>query len=63
MNLCVLNVHLPRDRRAFSIASDRFVHSNAVWSYETPFAAVAKIKDHLALYPDRVDEIQERPAA
>ena len=33
---------------------------NAVWSYETPFASVAKIKDHLAFYPDRVDEIQER---
>ena len=36
--------------------------TNAVWSYETPFAAVAKIKDHLALYLDRVDEIEERPA-
>jgi uncharacterized protein (DUF427 family) len=33
---------------------------NAVWSYETPYAAVAAIKDHLAFYPDRVDAIEER---
>jgi uncharacterized protein (DUF427 family) len=30
---------------------------NAVWTYETPFEAMAQIKDHLAFYPDRVDEI------
>jgi uncharacterized protein (DUF427 family) len=30
---------------------------NAVWSYETPYPAVAEIKDHLAFYPNRVDEI------
>jgi len=36
--------------------------TNAVWSYEAPFAAVAEIKDHLAFYPDRVDAIEERPA-
>jgi uncharacterized protein (DUF427 family) len=34
---------------------------NAVWTYESPYAAVAAIKDHLAFYPDRV-EIQEEPA-
>ena len=27
---------------------------NAVWTYETPYAAVAEIRDHLAFYPDRV---------
>jgi len=37
--------------------------ANAVWSYETPYAAVAAIKDHLAFYPDRVDAIEQRPAA
>ena len=31
---------------------------NAVWSYEAPHDAVAAIKDHLAFYPDRVDEIE-----
>jgi uncharacterized protein (DUF427 family) len=28
-----------------------------VWSYETPFEAVAQIKDYVAFYPDRVDEV------
>ena len=28
---------------------------DAVWSYETPYAAVAGIKDHVAFYTDRVD--------
>jgi uncharacterized protein (DUF427 family) len=27
---------------------------NAVWSYETPLPGVAKIADHLAFYPDKV---------
>ena len=30
---------------------------NAVWTYETPFEAMARIKDYVAFYPDRVDEI------
>ena len=30
---------------------------NAVWTYETPFEAMAQIKDYIAFYPDRVDEI------
>ncbi|HXM84927.1 MAG TPA: DUF427 domain-containing protein [Stellaceae bacterium] len=37
--------------------------ANAVWTYETPYEAVAAIKDHLAFYPDRVDAIEQRPAA
>lgn len=32
---------------------------NAVWTYETPFTAVAAIRDHLAFYPDRIDSIEE----
>jgi len=45
----------------FSIAmgDDRSV--NAAWTYETPYDAVATIKDHLAFYPNRVDAIEERP--
>jgi len=31
--------------------------TNAIWTYETPYAAVAAIKDYLAFYPDRVDSI------
>jgi uncharacterized protein (DUF427 family) len=30
---------------------------NAVWIYETPFEAMAQIRDYLAFYPDRVDAI------
>ena len=37
--------------------------ANAVWTYEAPYDAVAAIRDHLAFYPDRVDAIEERPAA
>ena len=37
--------------------------TNAVWTYEDPFEAVAEIKDHLAFYPDRVDAIEERQVA
>jgi uncharacterized protein (DUF427 family) len=28
---------------------------NGVWSYQTPYTAVAEIKDHLAFYPDKVE--------
>jgi uncharacterized protein (DUF427 family) len=31
---------------------------NAVWTYETPFEAMAQIRDYVAFYPDRVDEIK-----
>jgi uncharacterized protein (DUF427 family) len=30
---------------------------NAVWTYETPYAAVAEIQGYLAFYRDRVDSI------
>jgi uncharacterized protein (DUF427 family) len=30
---------------------------NAVWTYETPFEAMAQIKEYVAFYPNRVDEI------
>ena len=36
--------------------------TNAVWTYESPYTAVAAIRDYLAFYPDRVDAIEERPA-
>jgi uncharacterized protein (DUF427 family) len=35
--------------------------ANAVWTYESPYEAVASIKDHVAFYPDRIDSIEERP--
>ncbi len=39
----------------FSIPLGGERSTNAVWTYEAPYAAVASIKDHLAFYPDRVD--------
>lgn len=33
--------------------------TNAVWTYEHPYDAVASIKDYLAFYPTRVDAIDE----
>jgi uncharacterized protein (DUF427 family) len=41
----------------FNVRSGGARSANAVWSYEAPYEAVALIKDHLAFYPDRVDEI------
>ncbi len=51
------------DSSYFSIPVGGERSVNAVWSYESPFAAVAGIKDHLAFYPDRVDAIAEQPQA
>lgn len=44
----------------FSIPAGGTRSVDAIWSYETPYEAVASIKDHLAFYPDRVDSIEER---
>ncbi len=35
---------------------------DAVWTYESPYPAVAAIREHLAFYPDRVDSIVELPS-
>ena len=45
----------------FSIPSGGERATNAVWTYEAPYDAVAAIRNHLAFYPDRVDAIEERP--
>jgi len=41
----------------FSIPSGGERAVNAIWTYETPYDAVAQIKDYVAFYPDRVDSI------
>ena len=33
---------------------------NGVWTYEDPYPAVAQIREHVAFYPERVDEIAEQ---
>src|SRR6202043_357767 len=42
----------------FSIPAGGDRSVNAVWTYETPFAAMAQIKEYVAFYPDRVDQIE-----
>lgn len=42
----------------YSIPSGGNKSVNAVWTYETPYPAVASIKDYVAFYPDRVDKIE-----
>jgi uncharacterized protein (DUF427 family) len=44
----------------FSIPSGGERSVNAVWTYENPYPAMARIKDYLAFYPDRVDAIEVR---
>jgi uncharacterized protein (DUF427 family) len=46
----------------FSIPAGGDRSINAVWTYETPYSAVAQIQDYVAFYPNRVDAIEERPA-
>lgn len=45
------------DASYFSIPDGGDRSLNAVWTYETPFEAMTQIKNHVAFYPDRVDEI------
>jgi uncharacterized protein (DUF427 family) len=48
------------DANYFSIKADGKTLENAIWSYETPFPAMAEISGHLAFYPDKV-LIEELP--
>ena len=47
------------DASYFKLVSGDQVVDNAVWSYETPFPAMAAIKDYVAFYPNKVDAIKE----
>jgi uncharacterized protein (DUF427 family) len=46
------------DASYYSIAAGGERSRDAVWTYENPFEAMARIKDYVAFYPDRVDEIR-----
>ena len=43
----------------YSIPSGGPKAVNAVWSYEDPYPAAAAIRGYVAVYPDRVDSIDE----
>ena len=45
------------DASYYSIPAGGDRSVNAVWTYETPFEAMAQIKDYVAFYRDRIDEI------
>jgi uncharacterized protein (DUF427 family) len=42
----------------YSISIGGTKSEDAVWTYETPYEAVASIKEYLAFYPSRVDAIE-----
>lgn len=42
----------------YSIPAGGERSQNAIWTYESPYDAVAEIKDHMAFYPNRVDSIE-----
>jgi uncharacterized protein (DUF427 family) len=46
------------DAAYYSITAGGERAVNAIWTYESPYDAVATIKDYLAFYPDRVDAIE-----
>jgi uncharacterized protein (DUF427 family) len=45
------------DASYYSIPAGGDRSLNAVWTYEAPFEAMTQIKDYVAFYPDRVDDI------
>jgi uncharacterized protein (DUF427 family) len=64
MNLLVRSLHASHcpykgDAAYYSLRVDGHTAENAVWTYETPYPAMAAITEHLAFYPDRVDRIEE----
>jgi uncharacterized protein (DUF427 family) len=42
------------DANYFSVMADGKAIENAIWTYETPYPAMADIAGHLAFYPDKV---------
>lgn len=45
----------------YSIPSGGERSTNAIWTYETPYDAVAGIAEYMAFYPNRVDAITVTP--
>ncbi|KQT03598.1 MAG: DUF427 domain-containing protein [Bradyrhizobium sp.] len=42
------------DASYYSVTAGDKTLDNAIWTYETPFPAMAEITGHLAFYPDKV---------
>jgi uncharacterized protein (DUF427 family) len=45
---------LPLHASYFSVTAGGKALENAIWTYETPFPAMAEISGRLAFYPDKV---------
>ena len=45
----------------FTIRVGEHEATNAVWSYEDPYDEVRDLKDYMAFYVDRIDELTEAP--
>ena len=43
----------------YSLVAGEAREENAVWTYETPFDAVADIRERLAFYTTKIDRIEE----
>jgi uncharacterized protein (DUF427 family) len=48
------------DGNYYSVPAGGEKSVNAVWTYEDPYPAVAQIREHVAFYPERVDEIAQQ---
>lgn len=46
----------------FDLIVEQTTRRAVAWSYETPFPAVSRIREHLAFYPQRVDAIEANRA-
>lgn len=46
------------EARYFDLKAGDAIRDSAAWSYENPFPAVSRIREHLAFYPSRVDAIE-----
>jgi uncharacterized protein (DUF427 family) len=51
---CVTHCPYKGDANYFSVTADGKTLANAIWTYETPFPAMADIAGRLAFYPDKV---------
>jgi uncharacterized protein (DUF427 family) len=53
--------HCPHkgDASYFSVMAHGVETPDVAWSYEAPREGVARIKEHLAFYPNKVDAIEE----
>jgi uncharacterized protein (DUF427 family) len=50
------------DASYFTLHIEGDIRENAVWTYETPYPAMAEIKDLVAFYPNQIEVYEVDPA-